>query len=184
MATGYEGSETGNWNSAENWSNSMIFRHFLEAVEYLKIAKFGCSQIAEEYFLPENEKAMARLRGLRWARECIELGMSLSEFAIRQEKDKEKVKTLLDEVIDLECPKEEFHDKSMMDLIQEKMVDRDSYKIQVNEEMFNIVYKILKRIMREITDPMNRSDLIFNFKEQFDPSVFKQKVKERFMEGD
>lgn len=174
MASSYEMSETGNWNIAQNWTNDMIFRPFFEASLYLQIAKFGFLDIEEDFLMDDNSKINSRIKALPLARNKIEMGIRNSCFAIRNTKDKEKMQEFLKDVVSL--------DKNM-EFIKDKVVDRDVYKIIINEEMFKLIYDVLIRIYTEVTEPMNRNDLIFNYKEQFDPHEFKKNIKERFVEG-
>lgn len=173
MAEIFEGSETGNWNIAENWSNEMIFKPFYEASQYLTIAKFGSSNIEEDFTFDDNIKIQSRIKALEWSKEKIEQGISQCLFAIRNENDKKKVKSFLDEVIDLQ---------KVINLASEKLTDRDKIKISINEDFFNIAYDCLKRIFREVTEPLNRADLIFNYKETFDPKKFKERIRDEFIE--
>jgi len=181
MASSYEASDTGNWNIAENWSNEMIFKPFYEASQYLTIAKKGTSSIEEDFMFDEQTKIKSRISALGWARDKLEQGIRQSLFAIRNANDISKVKSFLKEITDLEIPNEQTN-KSPMDFIQDIIVDRDNTKIQINEEAFRLVYNCLKRIFTEVTEPMNRSDLIFNFREQFDPKKYKEKIRDEFIE--
>ncbi len=183
MASNYEGSDTGNWNIAENWSNEMIFKPFYEASQYLTIAKNGTSDIEEDFLFDEQTKIRSRINAIGWARDKIEQGIRQSLFAIRNPSDITKVKGFLKEIIDLEVPDKQTN-KSPINLIENVLIDRNKQKIEINEEAFIIVYNCLKRIFTEVIEPMNKSDLIFNFREQFDPEDFKNKIKERFEEGD
>lgn len=97
--------------------------------------------------------------------------------------DLDIVERLLKQLRNLEIPQGE-ENISPIDSIEQKLIDRDTYKIVINEEAFNLIYKILKRIFTEVMFPLNRSDLIFMYKERFDKDKFKEKVIERFTEGD
>jgi len=168
-------SESGNWNRADDWSKEMIFKPLFEAREYLKIAKFGCSNLEEEALFDEETKTRWRIRGLIWARDSLEEGISNAIFAIKSSSDKDIVKAKLKEIEDIE-------DKA--ELVELKVQDRDVTKIIIDEELHKFLIKVIKRIFLEITEPFNRSDLIFVFKESFDADDFKEKTKKRFIEGD
>jgi hypothetical protein len=170
----YETSETGNWNVAQNWTNEMIFRPFLESIEYLQLAKFGYSDIEEYFTLSPEIKIQTRIQSIDLARNKIEMGIRLCLFAIRSKQDKDKVKELLDDAVKLQ---------EYIPMIKKNVTDRDKIKLDIDEENFNHVYKVLLRIITEVTEPMNRNDLIFNFREQFDPAEFKRGMKERYVQG-
>lgn len=166
---------SGNWNRADDWSRDMIFKPLFEARQYLKIAKFGCSNLEEEALFDDESKTKWRIRGLIWARESLEEGISNSVFAIKSQSDKEIVLKKLKEI-------EEMEDK--IDFISRAIQDRDTTKIIINEDVHGLISKCIKRIFMEITEPFNRSDLIFTYRESFDPEEFKKKAKQRFIEGD
>ena len=182
MSTNFEHSESGNWNVAESWSTLMIFQPFQEAGKYLTMAKKGCSDIEEEFQFDEETKIKTRLLALKWSRDKIEEGIKNSFFAVNTG-DQKIVLEYLKEILDLDEVKE-GQEKSIIDSVELRTINRDSYKISVNEELFNIVYKCLNRIFMQVLVPLNRSDLIFMFKEKFDKDSFKENVKKRFIEGD
>lgn len=160
----------------------MIFKPFQEASNYLVMAKKGCSDIEEEFTFDEKTKIQTRIRAIKWARDKIEEGIIQSMFAVNKG-DLDIVERLLKQLRNLEIPQGE-ENISPIDSIEQKLIDRDTYKIVINEEAFNLIYKILKRIFTEVMFPLNRSDLIFMYKERFDKDKFKEKVIERFTEGD
>lgn len=168
----YETSETGNWNIANNWANEMIFKPFYEASQYKTIAKFGCSDIEEDFTFDDQTKVMSRIKALNWYKDKMEQGIRQCLFAIRNSNDKKRVQDFLAEIIDL---------NKVLEMVSEKIVDRDKYKININEDAFNLVYNCLNRIFTEVTEPMNKSDLIFNYREQFDPKKAKKRIKDDFI---
>jgi len=182
MASNFEHSESGNWNVAESWSTLMIFKPFNDASKYLTMAKRGCNDIEEEFIFDEKTKIQTRLSSIKWARDKIEEGIINSMFAVNTG-DLVVVKKLLDELRDLEI-KKEGQEKSPIEMIEKRYQDRDKYNVKVDEEMFIIIYNCLKRIFEEVMFPLNRSDLIFMYKERFDKDQFKKNVIERFTEGD
>lgn len=181
MANSFETSETGNWNVAENWSNLMIFKPFQEASLYLTMAKNGCSNIEEDFMFDDETKTKTRIQSIKWARDKIEEGIRQSLFAVKSG-DVDNVKNKLHEVLSLDMPL--ANGKSPIDMIEIKMINRDKVIKAINEDAFKIVYGILKRVYMEVLIPLNRSDLIFMYREQFDPAEFKDKIKERFIDGD
>jgi hypothetical protein len=170
----YEQSETGNWNTAQNWSNEMIFKPLFEASQYLIVAKFGCSNIEEDFMFDEQTKIQSRIKAISWAKEKLNNGISQSIFAVRNDSDKKILARYLVELEDLD---------KVIDLILVKQKDRDKIRITINEDYFKIAYNCLKRIFKDTNEPLNRADLIFNYREQFDPKKFKQKITDDIIES-
>jgi len=168
-------SESGNWNRADDWSREMIFRPLLECTMYLSISVFGCSNMEEEAFFDDKTKEKWKIKGLHWARERLDTAISNAIFAIKSKVDQDLVRKYLKEVQDIE---------ELLPGIEERYTDREVVTIKINEEKHKIVYKLLKKILREITEPFNRSDLIFIFKEPFDSEQFKEDAMKRFVDGD
>lgn len=175
MAKEFEQSETGNWNVADKWSDSMIFTPFREASDYLRTAHFGCSDLFEDFTFDETTKIAARIKSLKWAKYCIEQGIRQCLFAIRNKTDKDKLTEYLG---DLEKYAE------VIDSIEEIRIYGDEKKSEINQEVFDFVYNALLKIYTNVTEPMNRSDLIFTHREDYDPKKFKESIKERFKEGE
>ena len=167
--------ESGNWNRADDWSREMIFRPLFEAKEYLRVAKFGCSNMEEEAFFDDKTKTKWRIEGLKWARQRFEEGVANSVFSIRTKTDKDIVIKILKELQDME---------DQLDDIYSVVVDREEKKIVINEEMHNFFIKIINRMFVEVTEPFNRSDLIFIYREPFDGAKFKEETMRRFVDGD
>lgn len=181
MAKDFEYSESGNWNVAESWSTLMIFKPFQEASQYLTMAKKGCSNIEEEFIFDEDTKNKTRIKAIHWARDKIEEGIKNSFFAVNST-DQHTVLKYLKELQELEEIKEGQKD-SIMNQIEKRLIDRDSYKIVVNEELFRIVYNCLNRIFMNVLLPLNKSDLIFMYKERFDIKDIKNNIKEDILEN-
>ena len=166
------GTETGNWNQADNWSYELIYQKFKDAEDYLTMAKFGCSTITEQFMFDEKVKIKTRIEALKWAKHKLEMGIRGALFGVRKPTDKDKVKEYLNTLIELE--------KYML-LIEEKHPDGDRQKIIVNEEMFELVYNCLMRVFTEVTDPLNKNDLIFQYKEQFDADLMQQQIEDQIV---
>jgi hypothetical protein len=173
MSKDFEQSESGNWNIADFWSTHMIAKPLYLANEALRMAKKGCVDIEEDFVLEEDAKAQARIKGLIWAKDYIEEAIRHSLFAIRKKDDKTKVKNFLEEIIKLQ---------KYMKLIRGEVPNREKTKLIINEEIFDLIYNKLIEIKTEINEPLNRSDLIFMFKEEFNPKEYKSKIKEELIE--
>jgi hypothetical protein len=175
MPKDFEQSETGNWNVADKWSELMIFKPLNETSEYLKIAYFGCSDLLEDFMFDEQTKINTKIKGLKWAKYCLEQAMRNSLFAIKTPKDKKKIEDYLKDIGKID---------KIIEGISDKKTFGDKVKIEINNEAFEFVYGCLIKIFTEVTEPMNKNDLIFIHREEFDPHKFKENIKERFKEGE
>lgn len=173
MGKDFETSETGNWNVADKWSEIMIFKSLYETSENLKIAMFGCSDLMEDFTFDENTKTTARIKALKWAKYSLEQSIKNSLFAIKNEPDKKKLREYLKDLVELNL---------FMDKIEDKKRMGDKIKIEINTDIFNFVFDMLSKVFMEITEPMNKSDLIFTHKETFNAKDFKKKIIDDFVE--
>ncbi len=173
MAQQYEPSESGNWNVADKWSESMVFQPLFECSNYLKVADSGCVDLEEDLTFDNDSKIQFKIKGLEWARRTLEQGIKQSLFAIKNDSDKDVVKVYLTDVKKL---------KELIPLIKKRKHNGDKNVIVLDEKVFNFVYEMVDKIFTEITEPLNRSDLIFMDRKHFNPKEFKDKIKQRLEE--
>lgn len=152
----------------------MIFEPLRDADTYMTIAKRGCNDMDEDFMIDDAAKVRARIKALSWFKDCMEKALRNSSFAIRNKPDKEIVKKFLEDIKEL--------DKHMK-LITKKIPHGNKTIIGINEEAFDNVFSVLVRIKTDVNEPLNKSDLIFMYKESFDPKQFKQGIKDSFVEG-
>lgn len=168
--------ESGNWNVAELYSRIKIMSPLKEFDEYKKMAISGCIEIGEEFLISDQVKTDSRLKALRRMFEAMETLVDNSLFAIKKKPDKDKMlhyKKILEKV-------EGWLPYTQKVITQENARGR-SQMTQINEVVFDIIFKALKRLHREILEPLNNSDLIFYSVEEFDPDKFKDAIKKRII---
>ena len=165
----YEGSESGNWNVNIQYVQ-ILANHFIKIKEYKTIAKFGSSDIYEDYQIDAKTKISLRLKALeRYIYELKEI-INDTKFAIpNAEKYDEYYKSL------------EFYQLEVLPAVIKKINNRDKVELQINEEVFSWLFEKLDKIDMDLKVPMNRNDLLFNFKEKFNPKEYKDKIKDKLM---
>lgn len=175
MKDRFEQSETGNWNVAGDYTKLKIFKLLYEADQLETIAKFGCLEIEEEFYMREDIQKSSRIKALKRLVFVLKLIIENTKFALKYKEDKESFINFYKDLIDLE---------EMLPSIEAQKIDKNKTKIEIYEEMFNKIFEKLIEIKKELLEPLNKSDLIFVHKEEFDPIAYQQSVEERFVEGD
>lgn len=167
---GYNVSELGNWNVANEYSKKKIMKPLDLCDLYENIAKFGYDSIGEQlmqFGVPTDD---LRLMGFnRLVDELLKL-ISNAKFAM-------KVKGTLGEIEKLE----EYLEKIKMTIPTLSMKINKRGKIQItkiHEEKFNKVLALVLKIKSTINDPLNKNHLIFTDKPKFDPQKHKQQLIE------
>jgi len=169
---GYNISDYGNWNVAADYSRLKIMRPLFNCDVYENVAKFGYDSFAEElahYGVP-NEGL--RLMGLdRLIHELLKL-IKNAKFAMkvkgtREELDKYEV--VLMKILKI-TPK----------ISKVKVNQVKGTKVtKIHEQVFNMVLNKVLQIKSEINEPLNKNDLIFTNKEEFDPVAYKKTIFDR-----
>lgn len=162
--------ESGNWNIAESYSNSEIYRLIHEINEYIKIALFGTSELIDEFIVNEEVKEVARIRALYRIHTNLSLLYENTVFAVKRN-DKDLMHTFFDILNKIEkllplCEKEI--------IIQNNNGNKRLKKI--NPKFFDSVLKSLRTISTQMKYPLNRADLIFRSFDEYDPVKIKEEM--------
>lgn len=167
--------ETGNWNVAADYSKLKIMKLLFEADEYEKVATFGTSEMGEEYMIDENMKNIARIKALKRLVKTLQMLINNTVFAVK----KDAVKKLTEYKKDLDKIEKVFP------LIQNQTRNEKTKQLSMNirEDYFDYVLKLLINIKFELNTPLNQADLIFTSIEEFDPDKLKAEIMEDLIEG-
>jgi hypothetical protein len=165
-------SETGNWNVAADYSKFKIMKPLLYADIYADIAYFGSSDLFEELNLNLPNYDLLKFKGFERLVRCLLTLIGNSYFAIKYNTDREILKNYKNELIKIEN-------------IKNKLIETRTDQVTQQEHFLLImpdyerVLNIVLKIKDEINSPLNKSNLIFTDKEEFDPKKFKEAIKER-----
>jgi len=161
--------ETANWNSAQLYSEVAITKYLLDADKFRLIATYGSLDIETSILqnIPKQILIRARYNALIRYHDTIRTIIDNSYFALRV-KDREQIDPVVEKLEKLEP-------------IIEKVIDRKGGKETLNEALFKDLLEVLRGILKEIKTPLNKSDLIFGHKEEFDPTKFKESVKDNII---
>ena len=169
---GYNTSESGNWNVAADYSKFKIMRPLYNCDIYENIAKFGYDSLGEQldnYGMPEET---LRLMGLdRLIHELLKL-IQNARFAMKKKGSQEQV---------------EEYEKTLTKLLQftpkiSKVRVNQIKKVKetkIDEKLFNLILNKVLEIKSSLNEPLNKNDLIFTSKEEFDPIEYKKQIFDR-----
>lgn len=159
-------SESGNWNTAENYSKIKIMNLLALADEYEELAEFGSLNLFDEI----TEKKMTEEIKLRAFRRLINHLIRIcnnSYFAL-----KETNRT------NLEAYKKELKEilNNLAGLVE--VTNNAINKTREISTNFNYLEKLerVSEIKKLINVELNKGDLIFIHKEQFNPKDFKARI--------
>lgn len=166
---GYQISDTGNWNSAKDFSRIKIMKLLDNCDVYENIAEFGHDSILDElmnFNVPTN---LVRLSGLkRLIKELIKL-CNNAKFAMKKSGTDKKLEEyrLKLKVLDERFPK-----------TFESVSKRSGNEFSIKEDFFRKILDKVIEVKADLNFPLNQNHLIFVDKEEFDPKTFKEKIKE------
>jgi len=165
-----EFSESKNWNVARKYSELKILKYLLEADDYADIAKFGTSQLIDEFIVNDNMKNEARLKAMKRLLNCLQMTIDNSEFALKK-KDKIIIQGYSEDLKKIE--------KVIPYVSRTSFNQRDKKKhIVIDEEKFNIILGMLIELKKAILEPLNNAELIFGADEAMDPDELKKRIME------
>lgn len=169
--------QSGNWNIADAYSKLKTMKLIYEFDQYRTLAIFGSADILEDFVITQEVKNEARIKALRRIKEILEMIIDNSLFAIKKKSDKVIMENCHDLLIEIE---------KLFPFV-EKVILIENYNgmrrvININEEIFHKIYKILIHVYKEILTPMNNSDLIYTSYEEYTVDEIKDSFKKRLIE--
>ena len=158
--------ESGNWNTAENYSKIKIMSLLAVTDEYEELAEFGSLNIYEEMTGKEHLDEI-KLRAFRRLINHLIRICNNSFFALKKgnQETLEKYKKELKEIRD------NLH---LLIKVQVNSVQKTK-EIKVTEE-YALKLERISEIKKEINVELNKGDLIFIQKDTFNPKEFKEKI--------
>ncbi len=162
-------SEHGNWNVAADYSRLKIMKPLYLCDEYETIATFGHLDFYDEVTQDINVDSI-KIRGFKRLVKTLILVISNSKFAI-QSKEKEKL---------LKYDKElKRYYKIVQALYTYKKNDlKKTKELIIHVEKYDKALDRILEIKSLINEPLNKYDLIFTHKEDFDVKKYKKQIIE------
>lgn len=161
-------SETGNWNVAQSYSEGIIMGQ-LRYIKYLQtVAEVGTDEPMQT---PEDVN-FARYDALKRFVQALKQLISDTKFALRKKADKE--------LFDQHYQYIKRINKSLSSVTDTKVNSvRKSRTFEIKEDTFEKYLDVLDSIKMELYEIINKSDLIYPTKEEFDPKAFKEAIIKR-----
>lgn len=165
---GYNISETGNWNVASDYAKLKIMKPLYLSDEYEIIATFGTSELIEEFQVNVPIDVL-KLKGFKRLIKSLLMLINNTKFAITKKADKKTMEKCKEDLEEIE--------KIIPALFKTKFNQITKQKqIVIKPEKYNRILNRVLEIKASINEPMNKYDLIFTTKEEFDPKKYKKKV--------
>lgn len=172
-------SEHGNWNVASDYAKLKIMKHLFDADKYEIISTFGHYDLLDELMVKVNVDVL-KIHGFRRLINSLLMLINNSIFAVKGKKSKDGKKKTDREILEhwkeqLKKIKEiipKLYNYQRNDISRTKILILDVYKYQK-------VLDLVVDIKAKINEPLNKYDLIFSHKEDFDS----EKAKKQIMDG-
>lgn len=166
-------SETGNWNVADRFTKVKIMLPMAKCEMYEDLAQFGYDDFIDEiinyYNVPMD---VTRLKGLtHLIKELLKICKNV-KFAMKKAGTKQELQKYEDQLKSIQKVIPSVY-KIHFDQI------RKTKNIVLIESKFDVILERVIEIKSKINEPLNKNDLIFVSKEEFDPKEFKKKMMER-----
>lgn len=166
-------SDTGNWNVADKFSNVKIMLPLAKCEFYEDLAQFGYESFIDElvnwYQVPMD---VLRMKGLtRLVKELLRLCKN-TKFAMGKPGTKEELIKYEKQLTEINKILPVLH-KTKFNQI------RKTRELIIIPEKFDKVLEKVIEIKSKINEPLNKNDLIFVSKEEFDPKAFKKSIMAR-----
>lgn len=166
----YVQSEYGTWNVAAEYSRLKIMRPLALADEYETISTFGHLDFIEEIISDFNPDVL-KIRGFKRLIKTLILLINNSKFVVKG--------THKDNLLLYKKELDRYY-KVITTLFKHRRDDRKKTRqLVIIPEKYDPALDRVIEIKSLINEPLNRFDLIFTYKEQFDPKKAKAEIKKR-----
>lgn len=162
-------SETGNWNVAKEYSHIKIMGPLALVDIYLDIATFGSTDFLEELddYINRVPLEMVKIRGFNRLIHNLVKVIDNSIFAIKKKEDVTELENFRGRLKRIEAIKPTFFKSKKT---------QSGIVIDIVEDRYNRVLEEIRKIMREMNTPLNKSHLIFTDSPEFDPIAYKKLI--------
>jgi hypothetical protein len=162
-------SDYGNWNVAADYAKLKIMKPLYLADEYETIATFGFTEFQDELTISLNVDQI-KIRGFKRLIKALLLVINNSKFAIKSKNDKTHIEKLAADL-------KRYY--NIVPLLSTYKVNHKTKtkELVINKERYDKILDDVLEIKSKINEPLNKYDLIFTHKEEFDPKKAKQMIK-------
>lgn len=164
-------SEVGNWNSSANYAYEEINNPLKASTKYMDVALHGYVNFEESLYYIDLPKDVLRYEGLkRFVNELLKvITNSYAFFKVKGTKN----------TVD-KCEKDLLKIREMLKypIVFKMKTDIHGNKTIVLNENFERVVDCVIQLKKKLLTPLNKNDLVFFNKEEFDPKEYKRRVIE------
>lgn len=167
-------SEHGTWNVASDYSRLKIMKPLYLCDEYETIATFGHLDFYDELTQESISTDLVKIRGFKRLIKTLILVISNSKFAIKG-KEKDNLEGYSKEL--------ERYYKIVSTLFNYKTNQiKKTKELKIIAEKYDLALERVLEIKSLINEPLNKFDLIFTHKEEFDPKAYKKQIMDSAVE--
>ncbi|MEM4260853.1 MAG: hypothetical protein QXG00_06455 [Candidatus Woesearchaeota archaeon] len=172
---GIDFSESGNWNVASQFAETMIMAWMKKVDEYLEVAEFGASSLMEDFQITDDIKKQARILALRRAVSSLLFVIENTTFASKSN-DQDMLNEFEANLYIL---------KKIIPAVQINLINQKekTKTIKIDEEKFEFILNTVRNIKKRMYYPLNNAELIFQKRNEYDWKELKQKLIEDISEG-
>jgi replicative DNA helicase len=165
-------SKSDSWNVADGFTKLKILKPLVEMDKLVKIAIYGSETIEEAMEVAQfpDIKTMLRIEAIYRLIDTLRETIENSRFACKKE-DKAVLDRLEQQVFDV---------KNVLSVIASEKVDMrtDRKQVVIDEEHFSVCIEELRKIKKELPEPLNKSSLIFPSSEEINLDDIKNQIIE------
>lgn len=164
---GYNISETGNWNSASDFSRLKIMKPLDFCDHYENIARFGYDTLIEElehFGIPLDNLKLIGFE--RLISELLKICGNV-KFAMKvsgTDKELKKIKEDLEKI------------KDLIPMLHKTITKQKNKQMFLIKEKYDQALDIVIKIKSDLNMPLNKNHLIFTDKKEFDPKAYKKQI--------
>ena len=166
---GYNVSESGNWNVASDYSRIKIMKPLDFCDHYENIARFGYDTLLEQlenFGIPLDTLKLIGFE--RLVNELIKL-CGNSKFAMKSTGSKAQLEAEEKKLFDM---------RKVIPLLSKVVTKHRKQEVFIIKEKYYPALDLVVEIKAKLNEPLNKNDLIFTHKEDFDPKKYKQTIME------
>lgn len=166
MAKDYDSiSETGNWNVASEYARLKIMKPLYLADEYETIATFGTSDFFEEIQI-NYDTDFLKIKAFKRLVNILVMLIDNTKFAIKTPGDQTTLENLRKNLKRIEKLSPILYKVNKNNIKKIKT-------IKIEEEIFSSLLEEVLSMKSQINECLNKSDLLFTNKTEFDPKEHK-----------
>ena len=170
-------SEHGNWNVASDYAKLKIMKHLYDADKYEIIALFGHYDLLDEIIMVDVDVDLLKIQGFRRLVNTLLMLINNSIFAVKKKiskkgnpkTDREKLDHYKEELKKIKILIPKLYKYEVNAIHRTK-------KIKIITEKYQKVLDFVIETKARINEPLNKYDLIFSHKEEFDPAEAKKQI--------